>query len=178
MKILKIIGLILGVLVIIGVFVIAFYTYRTSDGYARKITAQATAKNNSTLCDHIFPRIGNPDNQDGCYQSVAIQNNNIQACESKGWNCYAAYFRHFLAINEGDDAQACDPIVGSWERDECRIQQAHISQKLELCQFIGKPSGKASCYSNYARRTGDIKICDLYLTDQHDKNICYRVVNQ
>jgi hypothetical protein len=167
--ILKIVGAVIGtmILVIIGFF--SFYSYKSSDAYAIKITQQAVDANDSSQCEKILtPFMSGNDPKHDCHNQVAIQNKNLNACPTNEWTCLRAYFSYYKT----SDSTLCKIIVDENQRDECYFQQSYIVHE-DLCSFIRPNNKQNSCYINLVGAKKDATICDRYISGQQSKDICY-----
>jgi uncharacterized membrane protein YvbJ len=71
--ILKAVGILVGIIIVTIVSFWTFYSYKSSDAYANKITQLAVDANDSSQCEKIMNPFGQ-DHELSCRNQVAIQN--------------------------------------------------------------------------------------------------------
>jgi hypothetical protein len=164
--ILKAVGILVGIIIVTIVSFWTFYSYKSSDAYANKITQLAVDANDSSQCEKIMNPFGQ-DHELSCRNQVAIQNKNLNACLGE-WPCLGAYFSHYKT----SDPTLCKVIADESQRDECYFQQSYLVGE-DLCALIRPNNKQSSCYINLVGRKKDGSICDRYMSGQQSKDICY-----
>lgn len=165
---LKVIGVLIGIIIVTIIIFSAFYSYKTSDTYASKITEQAVRANDSIQCEKIMTQfMSGQDPERSCRSKVAIQNKNLNACLGE-WPCLGDYFSHYKT----SDPTLCRVIVDEGQRDECYFQQSYVVDE-DLCKFIRPNNKQESCYINLVGAKKDGSMCDKYMFNQQSKDICY-----
>lgn len=174
MKILKWFGLIILSILVIGVCIVAWYSFHASEGYRAKINAQAVARNDSKLCDKL---VSDPTNNYplSCHNNVAVQNNNLRACDKQGWVCFSAYFN----AHPDKNPEMCDSIQDyDGQKDQCIVEQTRAVHDITLCELLTKENSRNICYGEMARYKKDPAICNTYIIDQNIRKICISIATQ
>ena len=142
---LKAVGVLVGIIIITIISFLFFYSYKSSDVYASKITEQAVKANDSSVCIKIWEPFMNGGDSPihKCHNQVAIQNKNLNACPINEWTCLGAYFSY----HKTSDPTLCKIIADENQRDECYFEQSYVVHE-DLCSLIRPNNKQSSCYIN------------------------------
>lgn len=117
-----------------------------------------------------------------CYTNYSLETGKTDGCVGINYAAYAKTSCFFdLAMMYGNPG-VCEKITDAAEKSRCYAAVIYGYQRpiaLEYCHPVTVDSWKNACYGEVAKITGNVTICDTYVSNEGERQLCeQRALNQ